>query len=495
MYYGYRRRSIFASPGMVILYIVIAILLLVYFGGVFFFNSHYLPNTTIGNVPCGFRTAEYVADENAAQAQRYSLLVNDRKDSLYVIEAKKFDYQYVYTGEEDKILEEQNPFTWPAALFKDTSYTLGYSVSYDKAKLQAEVDNLALFQEDYINKPVDAYISLGKDGYTIVPEDMGNSPIAEQISKEIFACVDTGKTSLTLSNDCYIPPKVFSSSEVILKAAGTIDTYLKGIITYTIWDGQEVFGRENIMAAIRLDSEFNVTLDTKVFDKFAQYLATKYNTYSDAREFKTTKGGTVKIGGGDYGWVISKNKEAAEILANITAGKPVTREPKWSQTAVQAGPYDIGDTYIEVDYTNQHMWFYKEGELILESDFVSGNMSNGNGSPDGIFKVNYKERNARLVGEDYDTTVDYFIQFAHNVGFHDLDNRYKWGGTIYKTQGSHGCLNMPYEVVKTMHSVVPIGTPVVAFYREEVELLSESAKISNAYSYVEPPKEDETKPQ
>lgn len=482
----YRKRSVFLSPIMIILYIVVFILLVVYLGAAFFFRTHYLPNTTVGNVTCGYKTAEYVEEENEAQVSRYSLLLNDRKDTLYVLKGKDFDYNYVNQGEEAVILESQNPFSWPAALFKESTYSLSYSVSYDEAKLTDIIDHLGLFKEDYIEQPVDAYIELNESGYTIVPEVMGNVPIAEQIHEEILTAVSNSAASLTLSSACYVAPKTFSSSEVILSAASTMDNYLKATITYEIEGADEVFSKENIMSVLIIDQDYNISIDTAKVDKFVQHLASTYNTYGDTREFLTSLGDVVKIGGGDYGWVINKKKEAAQIISDISGGVPVSREPIYEQTAVQSGPNDIGDTYIEVDYTNQHMYYYKEGELILDSSFVSGNLSKGNGSPDGVFSVSYKQRNATLRGEDYESSVDYFIVFAYNVGFHDASWRKTFGGDIYLTKGSHGCINMPADAVKTLYEKVSKGTPVVAYYREPVELYSENCRISNAYSYVKP---------
>ena len=495
MYYGYntRRRSIFLSPIMILFYITIIIVLAIYFGFSFFFQTHYLPNTTVGNVECGFKTPEYVEEEISSQVSRYSLLISDRKETLYVLEGSTFDYSYVHQGEESAILEAQNPFTWPMALFEDNTYTLSYSVEYNKEKLQGEINKLGLFHEDYIEQPVDAYIQIQEDGYTIVPEVMGNVPIAEQVSKEILDAVSNTLTSVSLTSACYVTPNMYSSSETILSAASTMDNYLKAVITYDIDGSEEVFDKADIMSVLTIDENYQVTINTAKIDKYVQRLASTYNTYGDIREFKTTQGDTVKIGGGDYGWVINKAKEASQILTDLSNGAPITREPIYEQTAAQSGLYDIGDTYIEVDYTNQHMWFYKEGELILESDLVSGNMSKGNGSPDGIFKIREKLRNRVLVGEDYESPVDYFLTFAYNVGFHDASWRNKFGGTYYLKGGSHGCLNMPLDVVTEMYDVVPKNTPVIAYYREEVVLSSYNCKVSNAFSYKEPvEEEDET---
>ena len=105
------------------------------------------------------------------------------------------------------------------------------------------------------------------------------------------------------------------------------------------------------------------------------------------------------------------------------------------------GADDIGNTYIEIDYTNQHLWYYKDGSLVVDSDLVSGNLNNGNGSPDGDFsRVISRQSPATLKGEDYESDVTYFMPFAYNVGLHDASWRSSFGGSIYKNGGSHGCI-------------------------------------------------------
>ena len=188
--------------------------------------------------------------------------------------------------------------------------------------------------------------------------------------------------------------------------------------------------------------------------------------------------------------MIDKEKEREQLLEEVKNGEIKTREPVYSQTAVSRSKNDIGSTYIEVDYTNQHMWYFEEGTLKLDSDFVSGNISRGNGSPDGVFKVVYKKSPAVLKGEDYESDVTYFIPFAYNVGFHDASWRHgRFGGTIYKNSGSHGCINMPEEKAAKLYELVKVDTPVVAYYREPVKLTAENTKISNAYSYYDEEKE------
>ena len=50
------------------------------------------------------------------------------------------------------------------------------------------------------------------------------------------------------------------------------------------------------------------------------------------------------------------------------------------------------------------------------------------------------------------------------IGIHDADWRDEFGGEIYKTNGSHGCINVPSEVMPELYDMVELGTPVIMFY-------------------------------
>jgi len=298
--------------------------------------------------------------------------------------------------------------------------------------------------------------------------------------------VDHQVTSVTLSDDFYEVPEILSTDPSITALTDQLDTYTHSTVTYDIEGADEKLTSSDIYHMLEIDEDNQVTLNEDKIARYVQHLASTYNTYADRRSFATSMGDTIEIGGGDYGWVINKPAEAKQLLEDLSGGVPVEREPIYEQTAKEPGPDDIGNTYIEVDYTNQHLWYYKDGALVIDSDFVSGNISKGNGSPDGVFKIVYKQRDATLVGETYESSVDYFLPFAYNVGFHDASWRSTFGGDIYKTKGSHGCINLPHDVAETLYNEVEVGTPVIAFYREDIQLTSDNARITNAYSYVDP---------
>lgn len=130
------------------------------------------------------------------------------------------------------------------------------------------------------------------------------------------------------------------------------------------------------------------------------------------------------------------------------------REPVYSQTANSHGENDYGNSYVEINLTSQHLFVYKNGSLVVDSDFVSGNLSKGHGSPTGAFSVTYTTTDAVLRGEDYATPVKYWMPFAGDVGMHDASWRKSFGGNIYKTNGSHGCINRrhPWQRRSTIRS-------------------------------------------
>lgn len=472
--------------------VVIAVLLTLfallggYAGGVFYYSRHYFPNTLVGDVLCGNRTPEYVESRNLRSGSDYLLTILDRKGGKHHITGMDFDYEYNAKGEEREIVKRQSVFLWPYEVFQNHIWELDRSFSYDSLKLMKTVNRLEIFSEDYIEAPENAYLDITEDSYQVVAEVPGCTPIAAEIIDTITKAVDAQETTVILSDNCYVAPEISSDDESIQNTISQLNTFTASTIHYEIEGVDENLTSDKIYSLLVIDGDGNVSVNEKKLEQFVQHLASTYNTYGDRRNFKTANGDTITIGGGDYGWVVSKSREKNQILEDLAGGVPVSREPVYEQRAEQSGADDIGSTYLEIDYTNQHMWYIEDGQLIFDSDIVSGNINRGNGSPDGVFKIVYRQRNATLVGEDYASKVKYFMPFAYNVGFHDADWRNKFGGEIYKSNGSHGCINLPEDIARRIYEEASVGTPVVAYYREPVTLTAENARISNAFSYVKP---------
>ena len=482
-----KRRIIIGSLSGAVLLLTAA-----YLGMAMYFSSHFFFRTKINGWKVGGMDLKSAEEKVGKGVEDYLLTVFDREGEKHHIYGHDIACAYVPDGSVEKLLEGQKPFQWVAALFQPKSGEVPITMEYQESLISDAVAAMDCFQEGNIIEPENAEIKLGDDGYYIEPEEMGTRMLFDSVLGKVKQAVSAGDSEVSLTDEDYVNPEITKDSPVVTEAMGRIQSYENAEITYEIKDYEEKLGKEKIRSFIELGEGFQVSLKEDEIEKYVQNLASTYNTYADVRKFKTSSGDTVEIGGGDYGWILNKPSEAEQIKADLEAGKPVSREPVYAQRPFVEGKDDIGNTYIEIDYTKQHLWYYENGSLVTETDVVTGNISRNNGSPDGVFKIVYKESPAVLKGEDYESDVTYFMPFACNVGIHDASWRNgRFGGDIYKSSGSHGCINAPLEIATILYERVKVGTPVVAFYREPVELTAENAKISNAFSYVDPEAEKE----
>ena len=139
---------------------------------------------------------------------------------------------------------------------------------------------------------------------------------------------------------------------------------------------------------------------------------------------------------------------------------------------------------MEADMNNQHLYLYQDGNLVLETDFVSGTMVSSWDcvTPEGVFGLLYKTTDAVLRGETYTTPVKYWMPFYGNYGMHDANWRGAFGGDIFITNGSHGCINLPPSMAAQIYQYVSKGFPVVCYY-------------SQGIPYIGPPAEPEPDPE
>lgn len=127
---------------------------------------------------------------------------------------------------------------------------------------------------------------------------------------------------------------------------------------------------------------------------------------------------------------------------------------------------NIGKTYIEVSIKQQHMWFYLNGKLYCETNVVTGNDDKYHATPKGAYKIFQRQSPTTLYGPGYITKVSYWLGFTSSgCGIHDSSWRSskEYGGTTYKGNGSHGCVNTPYNAIKKIYKKAKKGNYVVVY--------------------------------
>ena len=198
-------------------------------------------------------------------------------------------------------------------------------------------------------------------------------------------------------------------------------------------------------------------------------LANRRSTAGRPRMFSTVNGAQVELTG-PYGWVVNIAGEAAALTAQIQTGESQTREPVYAAAAASRTEPDWGTTYVEVDIGGQHVYVIQNGQLVWEAPCVTGSVARGSITPAGIYSITYKQRDRVLRGPkraggtyEYESPVAYWMPFNGGIGLHDANWRGSFGGNIYRTSGSHGCVNLPPSKVPALYEMVYPGMPVICY--------------------------------
>lgn len=434
------------------------------------YQEAFLPNTHINGIDASKKTVEEVKALIEEGLSGYELKVLERTGAGEIITKAEIGLRSEFDGSLEELLAAQDSLNWVSALGTSAEYEISTMIVYDEEKLTERIRNLSCMNESLMEAPEDArlsdYISETKS-YEIIPATEGTTLVAENVENAITHAVMNLQAEVDLDAEgCYTRPSVESDDEELQALEAQLNTYVGAVVNHTFGNEREVLNGDTIHTWLSVNGN-QVTLDETKVSSYVRELAKKYNTAYSSRKFKTSYGKTVTISGGPYGWRMNESREASEIVEIIKAGEQQTREPEYLQKAASHGEYDYGNTYVEINLSAQHLYFYKDGKLIVDTDFVSGNESRGWGTPAGSYPLTYKQRNATLKGEDYETPVSYWMPFNGNIGLHDASWRNSFGGTIYKTSGSHGCVNLPPGAAKLIYENISAGDPILCYYLTE----------------------------
>lgn len=450
----------------IIVLTVTVVLIMVYLALGIYFNSHFWFRTVINGMNCSGKSIEQVESIITEEINDYQLKLEGRQGETEVIESTAISLHPVFDGSLQKKLESRSGFGWPVSLFKSTVIELETMVEYDEEKLKDAITKLQCMNVSKSRKPENAYISdyIEGTGYEIIPEVEGTLIDKETFLDIVHSSIINLQEKLMLADaGCYVEPEVRADNEELQKALEEINQCAAAVITYEFGSKKEVLDSATIHKWLSVTEDDKIVIDEEQAAEYIANIASEYNTYGKARSFATSYGATVHFYTNAYGWRIDQTDELTKLLEEIRSGETISREPVFSQRARSFDGNDYGSTYVEVNLTAQHLYFYKDGALIVESDFVSGNLAKGNGTPSGAYSLYYKQTDRILRGEDYATPVDYWMPFNGGVGLHDATWRSDFGGNYYKTSGSHGCINLPYSVAKKIYNNIEAGDAVFVY--------------------------------
>lgn len=413
------------------------------------YKTKFLPETKINNIDVSNLTADEVDDIiNNQYVNAYSLVVKNRTKNFEIYGT---DISLKSNYKSDELLKKQTLFD----AFKDKNYTIKNDISINNDEL-IDLLNKKLFQNSA--EPKNAEIHKTENGFEITPEDNGSSLNKEIVIEKITNAILNGEKEINLEND-YKNAEITKENEELKSRVNKLNNIAKKKIFLRVYNGDVDEIGFNIFGQF-IDENLNV--DKEKIKKYVEELKNKYDTANKTRTFTTVSGSNLELSG-PYGYTINKNKEIEELTKNVLDENNIERELIYSKKGNFNGT-EFGNKYVEVDLGNQIVYLVENGEVTYQSKCVSGNLRKGRRTPEGIYSITYKQKNAVLKGQDYASPVKFWMPFNKGIGLHDANWRNKFGGVIYKNNGSHGCINLPVDSAKVFFDNVETGTPVICYY-------------------------------
>lgn len=457
----------------IVLVSIASVLLAVYIGGVIYHSLCFGRATTLNGFDVSMRGADAAYDIIKADMNQYSLdikFVNDEytitpTDGVYSIDTE-------YTMKE--LIKKQNPFLWVVNIWKPHSFTVAYKTMVDAAALEAYVmEYYDCMKQENMREPKDACVTMYNGEVTIVPETKGSVIDTAAAIEGIQSAITDMKENIDMyESGYYKKADIRTDSEIINNTVDAVEDYLSTKLVYNFKGYEVEISRSDLASMADITENGTVEINKDKVYAFAMDFAKRYTTSYTERKFKTHTGKTIMLYGGYYGWILDGETEAPLLYDALVEGEEFNRQFTCEKEGyTYCDMNDIGYNYVEIDLTNQHVYVYENGKQVYDTPCVSGNVSWGMSTPGGIYPLTYKQKNATLNGPGYSTPVAYWMPFNGGIGMHDATWKSKFGGEIYKTDGSHGCINLPLDAAATIYPYVEQGSPIVCYWEDEVEFV------------------------
>ncbi len=457
---------------LISLLIVVGLSAVFYVGMAVYYKDGFSYGTFINDVYCTGKSIDEINTQLIARTPKYDgLVIEDGNNRLYTINSDDVFYNIDYKNKLIEIYSKQNPFLWGKNLLNNSRYKVTPTVSYNEEILNEIIASFPFYEKIPENER-ELFIQKTFWGYQIKnnKEHVLDNEYTKSLIAQRFG--EMAKYVNLEAEGAYKNIPYTDKEMKLLKLYEKIDDFQTCDFKFKFGDYEIPVFKSDACEFISFDPNGDFLLDDRgelVLNEDALFtyvdnVFAPFNTYGKTRTFQTSQGRTVTVEGGNYGNEFDVEAEKLYFLEAFKNKSNEVHEPEYLHEALYKGKNDIGDTYIEIDLTNQHMYYYEDGELKVDTDVVTGNTSLHRGTITGTYYVYNHRKDTVLIGANYQSFVRFWLGVYKGYGIHDASWRGSYGGQIYKYDGSHGCINTPYEKVKEMWYMVEEGTPVILFY-------------------------------
>lgn len=443
----------------------------IYLGLAFYYGEGFSYGTFINGVYCTGKSIEEINKEIIESFSYKDIKIVELNENTSMISMGEIGYEVDFTKPLQLILKNQNPLLWICNVFSNGYYEIFPEGNYDDNLLTEAINNLPCIKEELKKTKRKVTITKTSNGYELMDETKNVLQVKQAIVAIKLAILE-GQPMVSLSSHhCYQDLSPTSKDIDTYHLWDKVNEFQDFHLIYDFGDSIEIINEAVVSNWITrsdtgeflLDENDNLIVNQSKIEDYILNLADKYNTYGKQRQFIATNGDTVIIDGGTYGNELNVKTEV-NFLTNAFENKLLeTRIPEYIHKAIYQGLNDIGNTYIEIDTRNQELYFYKEGILTVETPVVTGNVRWKLPTPSKACFVVGKYKNCILKGPGYASQVDFWVPVYKNIGIHDAKWRSQFGGEIYKTNGSHGCINVPRKIMEELFKELEVGMPVIIY--------------------------------
>ena len=422
--------------------------------------------------------AKQAEEKIAAEFENRPVSFQENDKEVYSMTLKDLGYSL---NEEDllnKLTDLQKQREENRKIFpKEENVNLECQIEEDEEQEKQALD-LSNFGTEERKSSTDASIQYNeeKKEFILVKQVQGTEidpdKLETTVDTNLDAAFDTAllgdAITVPLNKHVYVSPAVTATEDMENKVTSLnsqLKKYRSTTVTYTFGSETVVLDGDTISSWLKAEGE-TLTLDEDAIKTYISDLANKYNTIYVSRTFHTSTGTDVTIEGNEYGYRINQDGEYAQLVEDLKSGTAVTRDPVYSKTGYQRnGTDDLAGSYIEVSLDAQHLWLYKDGNLVTETDIVSGKPVKGRETYRGAWPIAYKASPFNLTSAEYgyDVKVNYWMPFVYGQGLHDASWQSSFGGNRYKTNGSHGCINLPKDQAALIYETIDAGYPIIIY--------------------------------
>lgn len=458
--------------------IVFVVLVAAYVAGVIFFSSHFFPNTTLNDRDFSFDAADTMISEIQNEADDYSLTIEGQGFS-YTFETGQTEITIDPDQIAEDVLTQQNAALWPVEIFKSHDVSGLVVATFNEEGFQETLtEQVAAFNEGQTaSRNASIVYDENTDSFALEEEVYGSQLDTDMVIALASQAVQSLKTTCELTEDCVIQPTVLVEDSETQQALEDAEEMFPSDVSLMLDGSVEAATIDKATLAEWIyisSSDYSIQLDEDDLTAWVDDVASGLNTVGTTRTWTREDGKTCTVSGGTWGWEVDTSSLSTTVYDTLMEGGASSIDIPCTQTGDVyngAGSRDWG-AYVDVDLTQQKARYYDaSGNLLYSCDIVSGLPTDDRSTPTGVYYLNAKESPSTLVGYnddgtiDYETPVSYWMPFIGNsVGLHDATWQSSFGGTYYKTNGSHGCINLPLSAAKWFYNNLSTGVCVITHY-------------------------------